>query len=282
MDEFEKRVEYPPYSVLMSVYYKEKGEYLRLALDSMFCQTVAPDEVVIVEDGALNEELYAVLDEYSEKYGERFVRVKNETNLGLGMSLNRGLEKCQNELIARMDTDDISALDRCEKQLRYFEENGDVAVVGGNIAEFIESQEKIVSVRSVPTSDFDIKQYLKKRCPMNHVAVMFKKSTIQSVGGYKDWHFNEDYYLWIRLYLNNAKFGNIGENLVFVRVGKDMYARRGGCKYYKSERDLFKFMKKNKIIGGFAYFKAKTMRFILYVLMPNRMRAWAYKKFARN
>ena len=121
-----QKVELPPYSVLMSVYCKEKPNFLAQALDSMFTQSVVPDEVVIVEDGPLTEELYSVLNKYSEMYSGRFIRVVNETNLGLGKALNRGLEVCKNELIARMDTDDISNLERCEKQLRLFCENTEI------------------------------------------------------------------------------------------------------------------------------------------------------------
>lgn len=272
---------YPPYSVLMSVYFKEKAEYLEQALDSMWGQTVTPSEVVIVEDGPLTEELYAVLDAFQSRYGDAFVRLKNETNLGLGRALNKGLAACKNELVARMDTDDISAVYRCERQLAYFQSH-DVDIVGSNIAEFIEDPKHIVSIRKVPTGHEEIVCYMRKRCPMNHMSVMFKKSAVTAVSGYQDWHFNEDYYLWLRMFLGGATFGNIDENLVLVRVGNDMYARRGGYKYYKSERNLFKFMRKNKIIGYGAYVKAKTIRFILYVLMPNKMRAWAYKKFARS
>ncbi len=112
------------YSVLMSLYKKEHPEYLRLALDSMLNQTVKPDEIVLVEDGPLTPELYAILDEYPMLH-----RVKNEKNLGLGLALNEGLKVCRNELVARMDTDDISKPDRCEKQLRRFEEKPELAIV---------------------------------------------------------------------------------------------------------------------------------------------------------
>ena len=93
-----------PYSVLMSLYKKEHPEYLRLALDSMINQTVKPDEIVLVEDGPLTDELYAVVEEYKDY----LTIVVNKTNLGLGLALNEGLKACRNELVARMDTDDIS------------------------------------------------------------------------------------------------------------------------------------------------------------------------------
>lgn len=117
---------------------------------------------------------------------------------------------------------------------------------------------------------------------MNQVTVMFKNSDVQEVGGYIDWFCEEDYYLWLRMYLAGKEFYNVKEVLVNVRVGKDMYARRGGIKYYKSEKKLQKFMKKNKIIGFSTYCTNVIKRFIVQVLMPNKVRAWAFKKFARD
>lgn len=159
------------YSVLMSLYIKEKPEYLRLAVDSMLNQTVKPDEIVIVEDGPLTDALYAVLDEY----GDKITRVRNEKNLGLGLALNLGLKVCRNELVARMDTDDISKPERCEVQLHYFEQHPETDIVGGDIAEFIGDESNIVGKRMVPQTNAEIREYMKKRCAFNHMSVMYKK-----------------------------------------------------------------------------------------------------------
>ena len=275
-------METAPYSVLMSVYQNEKPEYLRQSLESMLRQTATPDEIVIVEDGPLTQELYAVLDEYTEQLGDRFQRIVNETNLGLGVSLARGLEHCRNELVARMDTDDIAKPDRCAKQLARLEADETLSVVGANIGEFITSPEEIVAVRALPGTHEEICTFLKKRCPMNHMTVMFRKSAVLAAGNYLDLTYTEDYYLWVRMYLNGARFANIPEILVYVRVGEDMYARRGGRKYYKCQCKLLKFMRKNKVISGTQYIKAKIVRFIVQVLMPTKMRGWAYRRFARK
>ena len=174
------------YSVLMSLYKKENPEHLRLALDSMINQTVKPDEIVLVEDGPLTEELYSVVNEYSS-----FLHiVKNETNLGLGLALNIGLNACRNELVARMDTDDICVLNRCEKQLSYFVNHPETSILGGQIEEFENTIDNVVGKRIVPTIDSDIKRYMKKRCPFNHMTVMFKKTEIIRSGNYQDWYCN--------------------------------------------------------------------------------------------
>lgn len=274
--------ELPAYSVLMSVYSKETPGFLRQALESMLNQTVKPAEIVIIEDGPLTEELYAVLDSYSDNCGDLFVRIKNEKNIGLGLSLNKGVQACTNELIARMDTDDISRTDRCEKQLKAFANNPEIDVVGGQINEFIDDVNHILSERRVPCSHDEICKFLKARDPFNHPTVMFKKSAVINAGNYMDLHYNEDYYLWIRMYLNGAQFANLDDTLLDMRISEDLYARRGGIKYFNSQKQVFKFMRKNKMISWFEYQKAKAVRFVVQVLMPNRMRAWAYKKFVRQ
>lgn len=266
------------YSVLMSLYKKEHPEYLRLALDSMINQTVKPDEIVLVEDGPLTPELYSVVDEY-KKY---LTIVINEKNLGLGLALNEGLKVCRNELVARMDTDDISKPDRCEKQLAYFSLHPSTTILGGQIEEFITNPKEVVGKRVVPKTDLELKKYMKKRCPFNHMTVMFRKSSVLAVGNYQDWFWNEDYYLWIRLALNGFLFANLPETLVFVRVGADMYQRRGGEKYFKSEVGIQKFMLEKKLIDRRTYLSNCAKRLLVEKMMPNRIRGWVFQKFARE
>ena len=270
------------YSVLMSLYYKENAEYLALALDSMINQTIKPDEIVMIYDGPLTDNLYQVMDSYVERYPNLFNIIKNEKNIGLGSSLRKGVERCKNELIARMDTDDISVNNRCEQQLELFNADEDLDIVGGNINEFIDSPKKIVSHRNVPSSDQNIKKYMKGRCAFNHMTVMFKKSSVLQSGNYIDWHFNEDYYLWLRMMKNKCKFANIDSALCYVRVGKEMYSRRGGIKYFKSERQLQNYMLENKIINQKEYLINVLKRFIVQVLLPNRIRGIVFKLFARD
>lgn len=268
--------QYPEYSVLMSLYIKEKPEYLRESIDSMLNQTVKPDEIVVVEDGPLTEALYAVLDEYKKKYSGIVRTLRNEKNLGLGLALDAGLKACRNELVARMDTDDISRPERCEKQLAVFAKDPNLDIVGGNISEFIESVDNKVGKRVVPQTDSAIKIYLKKRCPFNHVTVMFKKSSVQKAGGYKDWFCNEDYFLWIRMFLAGMVFANIPEILTDVRVGKDMYRRRGGWKYFKSEAGIQWYMFNNNVISLPKCLYNIFLRLCLQVLMPNWVRSFVF------
>lgn len=173
------------YSVLISVYYKEKAEYLIECLESMVHQTVQPSEIVIVKDGKLTAELEDVLTKYKTKYQRLFKFVCLEKNVGLGLALAEGIKNCSHELIARMDSDDISIPNRCELQLREFAKDSLLDVCGGYIKEFCDSKEKVVSIRKVPLVDSEIKEYQKRRDAVNHVTVMFKKSKVLEAGNYQ-------------------------------------------------------------------------------------------------
>ena len=269
------------YSVLMSVYKNEKVPFFREAVDSVLNQTERPDQIVLVRDGEVYEELQAAIDSYVAEYPDIFTYVPLEVNGGIGNALRVGLLECRNELVGRMDTDDICLPDRFEQQLRFMEEHPDVDIVGGNISEFFQSPEHIVDYRIVPERHDEIIQYLKRRSPMNHMTVMFKRSTLLAANSYESFYLFEDWYLWVKLYLRGARFANLPTVLVNVRV-LEMAKRRGGMKYYKSCVKLLKFMKENKVIGTFAYLKTKTVRFIGYVLLPSKLREWAYKKLLRK
>lgn len=268
------------YSVLMSVYKNtDKNEFVE-CIDSLKVQDPAPKEIVCVIDGPVAGELAEQIQEYGKD--PLFVFVPLKQNVGLGNALKEGTAHCSCDWIARMDSDDICAPDRMAKQVAFLESHPEVDVLGSNIAEFIGSKDNVVSERKVPAEHDAICDYLKKRCPFNHMTVCIRKSALEKAGGYLHWHYNEDSYLWVRMYLTGAKFANIEENLVFARINEATFQRRGGYKYYKSERDLFKFMYKNKVIGYFDYLVAKAIRFVVQVLMPNRVRQWFFKTFARS
>lgn len=268
------------YSFLASIYRNTKVDEMKICVESMLAQSIPADQIVIVVDGPVGETLQSYLSSLQEN--PLFTIVPLPQNVGLGNALREGMKYCRNEMVARMDTDDIMVCDRMEKQLKCFENDAELSIVGSNIDEFEGIPENVVCERIVPQDHNDICAYLKKRCPFNHMSVTFKKSEVEKAGGYLHWHYDEDSYLWVRMYLAGCKFYNIQENLVHVRIDDKTFERRGGYKYYKSERDLFKYMYKNGVIGWFAYQKAKFVRFILQVLMPNFMRKWVFKTFARS
>lgn len=269
------------FSVSICVYGGDNPEFFDTSLESVFDQTLPPDEVILVVDGPVSTQINDVIRRYSEKYDTlKVIRLKE--NSGLGNARKAALKACANNLVAMADADDICPGNRFEKQVKAFAENENLSIVGGQIDEFIGTKENIVGRRCVPTSDAEIKAYMKKRCPMNHVSVMLKKDKIDSVGGYVDWYWNEDYYLWVRMALAGMEFCNLPDSLVYVRIGEQMYRRRGGLKYFISEARLQKYMKEHKMIGFGTYMFNVGIRLVLQVLMPNRLRGFVFKHFARE
>ena len=268
------------FSVSMCVYGKDDPQFFRAAVESILNQTVTPSEVVLVVDGPVPEELDAVIRGYEAMPIFRVVRFAE--NQGHGNARRAGLAACSNELVALMDADDLSAPDRFQKQLAKFAGDPSLDIVGGMITEFVGEPDNVVARRDVPLEDQDIKQYMKKRCPMNQVTVMFKKTSVNRVGGFIDWYCDEDYYLWLRMTLAEMQFGNVPDVLVNVRVGEEMYQRRGGKKYFLSEAKLQKYMLDHKIIGFFTYMMNVNKRLIVQVLLPNKLRGWVFQKFARK
>lgn len=268
------------YSVLMSVYHKEQPEYLRDSINSMLNQTIEPDEIILVKDGPLTEALEKVIYEYKDNPILNVVELKE--NVGLGEALNIGLTKCKNEIVARMDTDDIARSDRCEKQLIELLNNDSLSVVGTAINEFINDPENVVSYKGVVENNSDIIRKMKFRNPMNHPSVMYKKSDVMKVGSYKHWFLNEDYYLWIRMAQAGLTFKNIDSPLVYMRVTNETYLRRGGWKYFLTQKKLFDYMLENKFINVFEYLYNNIIRFIARNLIPNELRKILYLKILRK
>ncbi len=273
---------YDNFSVAISVYQNDKAEFFDRALESITdLQSVKPSEIILVVDGPIGDDLNAVIAKYEQK-DPCFQTVRLPQNGGLGNALRVALEHCNFELVARMDSDDVACPDRFEQQLNVFMNCPDLDIVGGDISEFVDTEDHIVAYRRVPVGDAEIKEYMKVRCAFNHVSVMYKKSAVMRAGGYLDLFWNEDYYLWIRMLEQDCKMANTGTVLVNVRTGEDMYKRRGGIKYYRSEKFLQDYMRKKHVIGFSTCFLNLTKRVIVQILLPPKIRGWVFRKFARK
>lgn len=265
------------FSVLMSLYIKEKPEYLRECMESLLCQTVLPEQIVIVKDGPLTPELEDMLESFVSRDPGLYTLVPLEKNVGLGLALAEGILACRNELVARMDTDDICREDRFALQLAEFEKNPKLDVCGCHIAEFEGSIQNIVAKRTVPLTDEDIKAYQKRRDGVNHMTVMYKRSKVLEAGNYQSCMLMEDTYLWVNMILCGAVFANIDDCLVYARVGGDMFERRGGFAYYKKYRQGRKKVRETGYIGAWDYYYTLAVQ-LAVALMPNRLRGWVFKK----
>lgn len=271
-----------PFSVIMSVYKNDNASYFDRALQSVTIhQTVTPDEIVLVVDGPVSISIDKVIEKYVTN-GVNMKIIRLAENGGLGNALRIAIENTTYEYVARMDSDDISVPTRFEQQLRILSNNSQIDIVGGDISEFIEDEKNVIGRRVVPTANEDIRNYMKTRCAMNHVSVMYKKSSVQEAGGYQDLFWNEDYFLWIRMWMNEAVFANTGTVLVNVRSGEEQYQRRGGRQYFKSEKILQDLMLSKHLIGYGTYFTNVAKRYIVQILLPNSVRGWVFKNFARK
>lgn len=268
------------YSVLMSVYYKEKTEFLKQSMMSIFNQTVPTNDFVLVCDGKLTEGLDSVIAEMQDKFGKVLNVVRLPQNVGLGKALNEGIKHCKNDLVARMDSDDISYPDRCKKQLEIFQ-NYNVDIASGTVEEFTYSPDDSCSKRILPEKHDEIVSFAQKRNPFNHPCVMYRKEAVQNAGGYQDFYLLEDYYLWIRMLMNGSIGYNLQEPILWMRVGNGMYKRRSSLKYAKSQALLFKFMKEKNFISNWQFIKAVVIRCISSVA-PNFLRKFMYEKKLRK
>ena len=271
------------FSVVTSVYRNDKPEFVRVALDSMLVeQTLKPSEIVLVRDGSVPVDLERLLFEYEAKYSDVMHIIRLDKNGGLGNALKLGVENATYSLVARMDSDDICLPKRFEKQMAYMAEHQECDIVGGQMTEFIGEPTNVVGKRVVPESNEAIYEYMKSRCALNHGTVMFRKDTILKVGNYQDWFWNEDYYLWVRMMMIKCVFANLSDVLVNFRSGEDQYARRGGMKYFKSEEGIQRLMLDNKLINRYEYSVNVAKRLIVQLLLPNWLRGWVFRTFARK
>ncbi|MCK5782372.1 MAG: glycosyltransferase [Flavobacteriales bacterium] len=268
------------FSVLISVYRGENPEYFQKALKSVFEQSLMPDEVVLVKDGPLTPELDKEVSSFQLKYSElKIVSLKD--NVGLGVALSKGLDACTNEIVARMDTDDICDESRFRKQTNFLINNPNIDLVGSNISEFNTNHEQPVSYRKLPEASEAIYNFGKRRNPINHMTVMFRKTSIEKVGGYLPFMGFEDYYLWVRMFVSGMKLYNIQEDLVCARVGNDMIGRRKGYEYMKAEIKLFKEFNNLGYLSNKEYKTVLPVRLLVRVL-PKKVLSLIYDKFLRN
>jgi glycosyltransferase involved in cell wall biosynthesis len=266
------------FSILMSVYEKEKPEFLQSALSSLVTKSNFPSEIILVEDGPLTRGLYKVLDSFEENSNKfDFKRIKLKINSGLGIALNEGLKHCSNSWVGRMDSDDISSSERFNEIVEFIKQTDEeYDVIGGQINEFESNPLKPKYSRQVFLSHDDIQRDLKNRNPMNHVTVFFKKEKVLQCGGYDNFLYFEDYALWTKMLSYGMKFSNINSVHVKVRIGNDMIGRRHGWKYMRQEIRMQKYLFDHNFISKLVFLRNTCVRGFGR-LLPKFILNWAYK-----
>jgi glycosyltransferase involved in cell wall biosynthesis len=265
------------FCVLMCVYVRDDARLLSRALDSIFTNTLQPDQVVVVQDGPVTPCLENVLKKFSSKKMEIVALPKN---IGFARALNEGLKNVRTHWIMRADADDINLPTRFSRTMGFLRENADVAIVGSQILE-IDSDGVPQSIRYVPVNHDDIKEFLRRRNPFNHMSVAFRRSVVLSVGGYPELSLREDYGLWALTISRGAKCANLTDVLVHATAGNEMYRRRGGMSYSLGEIQLQHLLYHLGIKGGFSAILHGIMRALVF-LSPTAFRGWMYKNYLRD
>ena len=268
------------YSVLMTVYTKDNPEFFSLALDSMINQTYKPDEIVLVKDGPIVESLQKVIDDRIVT-GVPIVQVQLPKNVGLGLALNEGLKKCRNELVARMDSDDISLPERCEKQIEMFEADPDLDIVGCPVKEFIGTPEIIVGKRDVPLDNASINKFNRRRDPFNHPTVIYRKSKVLKYGPYGNYRKNQDTDLWIKLLSNNCKGANCPEYLLLFRFDEGTYRKRKSWLNTKCLIDIRRKAWRSGYSSFWDYTCVALAQLCIYI-MPANFQKYVYERVLRR
>jgi glycosyltransferase involved in cell wall biosynthesis len=269
-----------PFSLLISTYAGDSPEFLREAfVSTVHDQTRRPDEVVLVQDGPVPDELAGAITDLASQSPVPVKHVPLEQNVGLGPALDIGLETATHEIVARMDSDDISRSDRFEKQLPVIEAGADI--VGSGLYEFGAGLDDVVGRRTPPVDPAEIRRVIRFRDPFNHPTVVYRKTAVQSAGGYSDMALMEDYLLFTRMVEAGARPANLPDPLVYYRVGAGAYARRGGRRLLRSELALQRQFRVLGITSRAQYVRNVVVRGG-YRLVPEAFRKAAYRALIAN
>lgn len=268
------------FSVLMSLYDKENPEYLDEALESIILnQELKPSEVVLVFDGPINNKLNTIVKKYIGLFNN-FKIIRLEKNIGLGLALKEGLKQCENNLIFRMDTDDISHKSRFKKQVEFLKNNPKIKILGTNAIDFDSNIENQVNKRVFPKENKEIQIFSRRRCPFLHPTVAFYKDAVLEIGSYRDLLFFEDYDLFLRI-LKKYQGHNLQENLLYFRSNENVFKRRGGFNYLKLEYKALAQFKKENLMNKYYFFTNILIRFGIRIC-GNSIRSLLYKKVLRK
>ncbi|MDH4352498.1 MAG: glycosyltransferase [Actinomycetota bacterium] len=265
-----------PFSLLLPVYHRDNPDHLRRAFTSAVQeQTRTPDEVVLVRDGPVAEALADAIDELVADSPVPVNRIDLPANVGLGRALDAGMRACRNEVIARMDADDISLPERFARQLPLIESGADI--VGTALIEFDDDEDVVVGLRTPPTTESEIRSWARFHQPFNHPTVVYRRASVLAAGGYQDLPLLEDYWLFARMIQRGARVANLAEPLVKYRVGTGAYHRRGGYPLLRSELVLQGRLRRVGFVSRAQYVRNLAVRGG-YRLVPAALRRPAYRR----
>lgn len=265
------------FSVLIYINDKSSFEWLNRALDSVLANTVRPSEIIAVVCGVKSPQIQLILDK--AKINTDLRVLSYPVDYGRAFALQTALSRSSYELVALQDVNSISFPHRFEKQLAYFKEYPDTAVLGTCFQEIDGESLAPVDVHIVPPTHTRIKKILKRHCPFQHGTVMLKKQAVLEAGNYQAFPFLlEDYYLWVRVIGKGYKTANLPD--ILVAMPKDP-AMRWVCNawlFFQANKGLYDTMRKCKLIGMFSYYSKIVACFIKYLLIPDWLRNIFHKE----
>lgn len=260
-----------PFSVLLSLYAKENPQHLDEALTSIWHhQILKPKQIVLVIDGPIPNSLSSSIEEWQTTLANKFTVVPLLKNVGLAAALNEGLKHCQHELVARMDTDDVSMPERFAKQVCFMQNSPNIVAASSQIEEWDESLTQLINTRSLPTDPQALAKFAQRRSPLSHPAAIFRKTIIQKVGGYPALNRAQDYGLWALLLKNNYQLANLPDTLLKMRAGSGLLKRRG-LDYYRHEYHLLRYQKEIGFLSNTQFVINLTARGIARLPMVQGM-----------
>lgn len=269
------------FSVLISIYNLDDPSFLKSSLDSLLEQTKIPSQVVLVIDGPVDKSLIEEVDSFENSYLGIFNKVNLPENVGLGVALKIGLEYCIFDIVARMDSDDISFKNRFEIQISHLVDNPQISILGTSVAEFEKVPGDLQSIRKLPVLNSQIIRFSKFRNPINHPTVMFRKNDIIDIGSYSHMPLFEDYFLWVRAILNYKVIENLEKPLLYFRVGNNMVSRRSGLGYLNKEVSFLTNLYKLGFLNRFQFFGNLLIKIPLR-LLPVTILRFFYNRVLRD
>lgn len=268
------------FAVLMAVYGKDDPQLFRHALQSVFDNSLLPNEIWIVVDGPLSLELEVVLGQFEQDAPAQMMHVlRLPVNLGLAHALNEGIAAISLPWIVRADADDINLACRFESQAALLQQMPELDLQSAPILEVTRDGTPI-ALRAVPLTETEIRRFAKYRNPFNHMSVAFRREMALAVGGYPLVHLKEDYALWCRMLAAGARVANLSEVLVHATAGMGMYRRRGGWKYAAAEWNMQHILVECRLKNRLQAIRDGVLRATIF-LMPSSIRGWIYLKKLR-
>ena len=264
----------------MSIYSVTRASDLDRCLNSLYRQTLPASEIVIVRDGPVHSSVERCIQTYEPNLP--FHHLSFPRNRGLGPALHDGLEACRYQLIARVDSDDWSVPERFQKQAQFLHDESRISLVGGWLSERYHVGSDVISfTRRSPVDHVLIRQVAKRRNPINHPTVMFRKSDVLACDSYESCPSFEDYYLWAKMLTQGYLLANLPKILVETEVDSNYFRRRGGMTYVRNE---FRLVRKLRQIGFLSPMEASIFllsRFPIR-LAPVLIRQHLYRAFLRT